>query len=191
MEKTLASQIMDAAVALGGQVSKLDTHISLIEDASEKKEFTEALGNILRTITFDIVFRIMRQYPELDPDKGSLAIVRTSPPNALILIMDSAGGVPPELMKGKLVAATESCVAVGCKHEDHGETQIVLGRIDEIGSGDEFLFSGTLETPSLKLVVRSVMGADLAELPVFSTRSTVRIWVNDATEPDRIVIGFA
>jgi hypothetical protein len=69
MQKTLASQILESALALGKELNKVDALISRIEDGREKKEFVDALGDILGTLTARIVFRIIREYPELDPDK--------------------------------------------------------------------------------------------------------------------------
>lgn len=69
MEKILASQIMESALAFGTEIGKLDALISRIESSTEKKEFVDALGRVIGTITHDIVLRIVRQYPDLDPDK--------------------------------------------------------------------------------------------------------------------------
>ena len=69
MEKILASQIMESALAFGTEIGKLDALISRIESSTEKKEFVDALGRVIGTITDDIVLRIVRQYPDLDPDK--------------------------------------------------------------------------------------------------------------------------
>jgi hypothetical protein len=49
--------------------AELDGLISQLDDGEEKKECVRALGNVVCIITQDFVFRVVRQYPELDPDR--------------------------------------------------------------------------------------------------------------------------
>jgi hypothetical protein len=69
MEKGLASQIVNSTLALGKEIGKLDSLISQIADERERQEYIHALGTILGCLTRDIVFRIAREYPDLDPDR--------------------------------------------------------------------------------------------------------------------------
>jgi hypothetical protein len=69
MNKDVAKRILDAALALDVPIGVLDTLITQLEDGKEKEECLRALGNVIGIITKDFVFRIVRQYPELDPDK--------------------------------------------------------------------------------------------------------------------------
>jgi hypothetical protein len=69
MEKALASKILEAALALDKEINEIDSLISLIEDAREKEEFVDALGSIMKVLTCNIVFRVIREFPELDPDR--------------------------------------------------------------------------------------------------------------------------
>jgi hypothetical protein len=47
-----------------------------------------------------------------------------------------------------------------------------------------------LQTPTRRLAIRTVRGALLLEEPVLATETRLRIWVNAATEPDRIAVGI-
>jgi hypothetical protein len=69
MEKELAAKIMDAALSLGKQIGNLDTLISQLDNDAEKEEFVQALGNVMGILTRDVMFRIIRDHPELDPDR--------------------------------------------------------------------------------------------------------------------------
>jgi hypothetical protein len=69
MEKVLATKIMEAALSLGKEIGNLDSLVSQLDNGAEKEEFVQALGNIMSVVTRDVVFRIIRDHPELDPDR--------------------------------------------------------------------------------------------------------------------------
>ena len=111
------------------------------------------------------------------------------PPNSLVLVMDPQVAVVPDRMDQGLVAATESCVAVGTLAEHDGPTHIRL-----VGSGssdlgvlsDEPIWDGTLRTLDRVSVV-TVFGEELLSLPAEQS-SRVRVWANHPTEPDELFI---
>jgi hypothetical protein len=115
---------------------------------------------------------------------------KVAPPNSVVLVTgrDDGGGIPLT-MATSVVAATESCIAVGCLSEADGQSQLVLGPWREIAEGDEPAFVGLLKTPDRKVEVRSVEGETLLAIQVPTEETVVRIWVNHALEPDRILIG--
>lgn len=115
---------------------------------------------------------------------------RIAPPNSVVLVEDSSGGEIPTSMKQSLIAATDSCIAVGCRAEDDGETEITLGPCDKVDTGERPAFEWSLQTPNRKLVVRTVHGVTLLEMPVPATETRLRVWVNDPSEPDRIAVGI-
>jgi len=115
-------------------------------------------------------------------------VVRIAPPNSLVLIEDRDGGVIPDSMNQSLVAVTDSCIAVGCRAEDDGETEIILGVSASLDIGGYLVFEGCLRTPSKRVVVRNVLGDTLLEAPALATKTQLKIWANDLTEPDRIVV---
>ena len=92
-------------------------------------------------------------------------------------------------MNRSLVASTGTCIAVGCRSEADGETEIIIDDRDGPDVG-ELVFDGVLPTGSRKLVVSTVSGAVLLEAQVPDTDTRLRIWANDRTEPDRILIGI-
>jgi hypothetical protein len=70
MERTEARSILRAVESLGGELNKIDGLIRDLPDGSERKALLQALGGVMGTLVTDIVHPIVRQYPELDPDKG-------------------------------------------------------------------------------------------------------------------------
>jgi hypothetical protein len=69
MEKAVAGRMMEAALSTGNEIGKLDSIVSELENGREKEELVRALGNIMSVLTRDVVFRIVRDHPELDPDR--------------------------------------------------------------------------------------------------------------------------
>jgi hypothetical protein len=69
MEKAIATRIMEAALSLGKEINNLDSLVSQLDNGSEKEEFVQALGNIMSVLTRDVMFRIIHDHPELDPDR--------------------------------------------------------------------------------------------------------------------------
>ena len=115
---------------------------------------------------------------------------RIAPPNSVVLIEDSHGGAIPTSMNQSLIATTDSCIAVGCRAEDDGETEITLGPCDKVDTGERSVFEGTLRTPNRKVVIRTVHGVKLLEMAVPMTETTLKVWVNDPSEPDHIAVGI-
>lgn len=115
--------------------------------------------------------------------------VRTAPPNSVVLIEDLGGGDIPVSLNDSLVVSTVSCIAIGCRAEYDGETEIVIDDFDHVDPGTELVFDGTLRTDSLRLVVRTMLGRVLLEAPVPSGETRVNIRVDDTNEPGRIVVG--
>lgn len=69
MEKAVAVRMMEAALSVGDELGKLDSIVSELDDGPEKEELVQALGGIMGVLTRDVVFRIVREHPELDPDR--------------------------------------------------------------------------------------------------------------------------
>jgi hypothetical protein len=116
---------------------------------------------------------------------------KTAPPNSLVLVADDPSRCDiPETMAGSLIAATSSCIAVGCRSEVDDETEFTLGATREVDPGDHPAFEGVLKTPHRKIAIRSVFGQTILEAPVRQEQTTVRVWVNDPKEPDRVTVGI-
>ena len=68
MKKELASQIMDAALSIDSPLGEMDSLISQIDDEDEKRAFVEMLGNVMGAAS-ELIFKLERDYPDLNPDK--------------------------------------------------------------------------------------------------------------------------
>jgi hypothetical protein len=69
MQRDDAAKILQSALSLGNPINVLDSLVSQLPDSQEKTLFVQALGNIMGILTRDIVLPIVRQHPDLDPDK--------------------------------------------------------------------------------------------------------------------------
>lgn len=116
--------------------------------------------------------------------------LKAAPPHSVVLVCDFESADVPQSMLGGLISANSGCIAVGCLSELDGETEFVLGTTNEVDSGQGSAFDGYLETPTRRVVLRSVLGETLLEHEVSQARTRVRIWVNHDSEPDRIVVGL-
>ncbi len=115
---------------------------------------------------------------------------KVAPPNSVVLVTDPSNGEIPRTLGGSLIAATSSCVAIGCRSEVDGETEFTLGTTREVDPGNRPAFEGELKTPSRKIAVRSVLGQTILEAPVQQEQTTIRVWLNDPKEPDRVIVGI-
>jgi len=114
--------------------------------------------------------------------------VRLSPPNSLIFIMDHASGVLPDDITVGLVAATPSCVAVGTLPEVDGETSITFTDSMDVIDASDLLFSGVISTPNHELSVCSASDERLLTISVLQPSTQIKVFANDRSEPDRIMI---
>jgi hypothetical protein len=69
MDKASAAAILKSAVSFDAHIGSILHQIELLEDGEEKQRLHKAIGEVMLTLTRHIIFPIVRQYPELDPDK--------------------------------------------------------------------------------------------------------------------------
>jgi hypothetical protein len=69
MDKDMASRMLKTVVALEARLGELDILVSQLNDEKERDDYVRALGDVIGTISEKFVRRIVRQYPELDPDR--------------------------------------------------------------------------------------------------------------------------
>jgi hypothetical protein len=69
MDEDMASRMLKAVLTLEAKLGELDLFVSQLSDEKERDEYVHALGNVIGIISRDFVRRIVRQYPELDPDR--------------------------------------------------------------------------------------------------------------------------
>lgn len=105
--------------------------------------------------------------------------------------MDHLSGQLPESISGQLVSSTGSCVAIGTRSEQDGETHVVLS--DDFESLEisecKLVFDDEIKVPSGQLSVVDVMNRIVIGISVLNTSNLhLRIWVNDLNEPDEIII---
>jgi hypothetical protein len=115
--------------------------------------------------------------------------IQVVPPNSLVLIMDPSIARVPESMGGSLISASGSCVAVGCRSEADGATEITVGIGSMVNPGGRPAFDGSITTPNQCLSVCTVLRAAILKVTVAGAETRVRVWVNDPNEPDRVIVG--
>jgi hypothetical protein len=110
-------------------------------------------------------------------------------PYSLMFLMDPQHGQTPENMRGSLIAATTSCVAIGTFPDSEGETKIVL--TNERGTKDQpflLVFDGTIQMPNGEVSVCTALNEALLTLKLETKQCRVNIWVNSTETPDEIEI---
>lgn len=117
-------------------------------------------------------------------------LVKAAVPNGVLFLSDAGGGTPPEPRRGAMVLATPTCIAVACKVDCEGPTEIRLDHVSSIDPGWPAAFDGVLQTPRRSVVVSTVEGKSLLRSGVGGSRIRVRVWLNHPTEPDRVLIGL-
>lgn len=113
-----------------------------------------------------------------------------APPNLQFFISDmEATDVPIQGVPLRILA-TRECISVPCQYNEEGETELVVGFIDEIHEDGPPAFDDEIETPSGILLFSDV---ELTELMKFETRRTqirIRIWTDGLQFPERVVVGL-
>jgi len=116
--------------------------------------------------------------------------IKIAPPNSLVFISDSNGGVPPRPVRGAWILSTPSCISVGCLTFADGETEFTLGPSEAVIGADPLRFDGELETPHRTVIVSTVEDKTILKAQVPTTKTRVRIWTNRPTHPDKVTIGL-
>ena len=70
MEKLVASRLIEAILELDAPINRLDGLSGQITDPEKRTAFRKALGDLMGHIYGQLMIPILRQYPDLDPDKG-------------------------------------------------------------------------------------------------------------------------
>jgi hypothetical protein len=65
----MANRMLKAVLVFDANIGALDVLVSQIEDEEERDHYVHALGNIIGMLSENFVRRIVRQHPELDPDR--------------------------------------------------------------------------------------------------------------------------
>lgn len=128
-----------------------------------------------------------RERSDFEPDGENVKTnVRAAPPYAVVLLSAPDHGRPPDVMDGKVIAATEDCVAIGCQSD--GDTEFVLGDLLSVGQDGTPAFRGRLRVDGV-VALQTVEGVTLLEHAVPTEWVNVWIWLNHPSEPDLVVVG--
>lgn len=69
MDKQLAEQLMEKLHSLDGPINDACELVEQIADKDEMRRYRKGLGELMGHIYTDLMMPILRQYPDLDPDK--------------------------------------------------------------------------------------------------------------------------
>jgi len=69
MQRELAERLMNAVLDVRPSINNLLEAADQIEDEAERLAFRRRIAEATHILAFDLVMHIVRQYPELDPDK--------------------------------------------------------------------------------------------------------------------------
>lgn len=116
--------------------------------------------------------------------------VKITPSNSIIFVSDVDGGVAPEAFKYDPIMSTPTCIAIGVLTEYEGETTIMMVPSWSVARPDIPVFDGMLDTPTGQVVVSMVDRTVLLESRSGETRTRIRVWTNDAKQPDEVLIAF-
>jgi hypothetical protein len=69
MKRDTAMVLMDALLRLSPPFDELTSITYQIEDETERKLVRRQIANAMQSLGYELVMHIVRQYPDLDPDK--------------------------------------------------------------------------------------------------------------------------
>lgn len=69
MDRRIAEQLIDLALALDGPLNQATALSLQIEDLEERKAVRRVIGETTGRLYTDLMVPIIRQYPDLDPEK--------------------------------------------------------------------------------------------------------------------------
>ena len=84
----------------------------------------------------------------------------------------------------------DQCITVPCAYQDEAETDLTVGTPEEVGQARTPQFDDWLPTASRLLVFTDVELNELANWPVASSETRIRIWTDALTLPERIVVAI-
>lgn len=88
------------------------------------------------------------------------------------------------------IAATGECITIPTVYYGDGNTTVIVGHVSDLDNSAAPNYAGILATPQRQLVIAETL-SDIATINVDSTTSHIRVWMNDTSEPDHIVIAWS
>lgn len=112
-------------------------------------------------------------------------------PYAQIVIVDPSGKAEvPDWREGVSVVSTDTCILCACLPDMDGETEITVGKAEDVDPGGYPVFEGKLMTPSYTVALETVEGDSILDVKTIMRETTIRIWINHKTSPDKVAIGI-
>ncbi len=71
MEKVIARKLVIELERLGNMMNDVALIIEEISDEQEKRKFRKGIAGVMGSLHTDIVHHIIREHPDLDPDRNS------------------------------------------------------------------------------------------------------------------------
>ena len=71
MDRTNAKKLMSVFEEIGSSLGEATCIVSELPDVDEQRLMRRGLGDLMCTLFIDLQLHIIRQHPDLDPDKGS------------------------------------------------------------------------------------------------------------------------
>jgi hypothetical protein len=115
--------------------------------------------------------------------------IKVAPPNSMIFISDFDDDEPIDFTHIKTVMWNSTCIVVFCLNSSEGFTEVTLGKASEVDPGWEPAFDGDLATPKQSTMVSTSEREVLIQMPVRSTQTRIKVWINHDRGPDKIIVG--
>lgn len=113
-----------------------------------------------------------------------------SPSHLQFYVSDSK--IPPAKWFGDdpQIISDGRIITVPCRYWLDGDTEIVIGPIEDVAKDGTLAFEGPISTPSKVLVVSNVEHDLLIEHAVSTETAQLSIWTDGQTYPGRVAIGI-
>jgi hypothetical protein len=69
IDRAYATAVMTACLFIGSHLDSLSAMSERVENEAERAKFRRAIGEIMGTLYVDIMRPVVKQYPDLDPDR--------------------------------------------------------------------------------------------------------------------------
>jgi len=69
MQKSVAESLMKEMLDIGEHLNAADQLVGKLDDVQELNNYKRAIGNLMGLIYTEVMVPIIKNYPDLDPDK--------------------------------------------------------------------------------------------------------------------------
>lgn len=114
---------------------------------------------------------------------------RLGPPYSMFFISDISLDGEIEA-SGRHIEWSDTYVTITCVYCYDSDTSVTLGPFNEVAQHGAPVFDGEIKTPNREVAVSTAHLDIVLSQKVPSSLTRIRIWENDPTEPDDIVIAL-